>query len=472
LSEHLDSLLDQLRPLFASEADFVRARCQFLAGLLNLGRHTVTGALSTAARQHQDWSADYRLLQRLPIEPIFEQVRRQTLALTDPQRPWVLAVDDSITRKTGRCIPGCNWRKDPLSPPFNINFVWGQRVLQFSAAVPANDGSARLVPVDWQEAPLPRKPSRQAGPEEHAVYQEARKQANLNRVATARMGRLREMTDRSIHFVSDGRFTNRTVLGNLPANTVLIGRVRKDTKLYAPCSSLPGANGRPRRYGEVLPTPEQLRVDDNTPWTRVSAFAAGQRHSFKVKTLAPAMSRIVGVDTPVQVVVIAPLGYRLRQGGKLLYRQPAYLICTDAQISVQDIVQEYLWRWDIEVNFKDEKTLLGVSQAQVSSPETVIRQPQGAVAAYALLLLAAHHAYGPDRLPPTVPLARWRRREPPRRPTTGLLISQLRVELWSRCLRPEGLSHFTTTTTPKHNPGKLPQAPDHDLASALFYCHN
>ncbi|HEY5551961.1 MAG TPA: transposase [Opitutaceae bacterium] len=235
MSEHLDSLLDQLRPIFATEPDFVRARRQFLAGLLNLGRHSVTGALSTAGRQHQDWSADYRLLQRLPIEPIFEQVRHQTLALADPQRPWVLAVDDSITRKTGRCIPGCSWRKDPLSPPFNINFVWGQRVLQFSAAVPANDGSARLVPVDWQEAPLPRKPSRQAGPEAHAVYQEARKQANLNRVATARMERLREMTDRPIHFVSDGRFTNRTVLRNLPANTVLIGRVRKDTKLYAPC---------------------------------------------------------------------------------------------------------------------------------------------------------------------------------------------------------------------------------------------
>jgi len=221
-----------------------------------------------------------------------------------------------------------------------------------------------------------------------------------------------------------------------------------------------------------LPTPEQLRVDDNTPWTPVSAFAAGQRHSFKVKTLGPAMARIVGVDTPVQAVVIAPLGYRLQKGGKLLYRQPAYLICTDAHMSIQDIVQEYLWRWDIEVNFKDEKTLLGVSEAQVSSPETVIRQPQGAVAAYALLLLAAHHAYGPNRLAPTVPLARWRRREPPRRPTTGLLINQLRVELWSRCLRPEGLSHFTTTTMPKHNSDRPPHTSDHDLASALFYCHN
>ncbi|RRJ94816.1 hypothetical protein Ga0100231_011190 [Opitutaceae bacterium TAV4] len=67
------------------------------------------------------------------------------------------------------------------------------------------------------------------------------------------------------------------------------------------------------------------------------------------------MARITGVHTPGRVVVIAPLGYRLRKGGKLLYRQPAYLLCTDAGLPVQDILQQYLWRWDIEVNFKDEK---------------------------------------------------------------------------------------------------------------------
>ncbi|WP_157837218.1 hypothetical protein [Geminisphaera colitermitum] len=208
------------------------------------------------------------------------------------------------------------------------------------------------------------------------------------------------------------------------------------------------------------------------PWTRVSAFAAEKRHDFKIKAFGPVMARITGVHTPVRVVVIAPLGYRLRKGGKLLYRQPAYLLCTDAGLPVQDILQQYLWRWDIEVNFKDEKNLLGVSQAQVRSPETVIRQPAGAVAAYTLLLLAAHRAYGPDRLPPAVPLARWRRRQPPRRATTGLLINQLRVELWSRHLRTQSLSHFTRSNPPNHNAHKPPLLPDLDLASAVFYSHN
>lgn len=468
MSEAFDSLLDGLAPVFDLPEDFARARTQWLAGLLNLGRHTVTGALSTAGSQHRDWSADYRLLQRLPVEPIFAHVRTEALAATDATRPWVVAFDDSITRKTGRCIPGCGWRKDPLGPPFNVNFVWGQRVLQFSAAIPADDGSARLVPVDWQEASLPKKPPRHADAQTQAAYGEARKQANINKVAAARMAHLRTATQRPIHWVSDGRFTNRTLLRQLPANTVLIGRVRKDTKLYAPCAARPGRNGRPRKYGDTLPTPEQLRVDDAVGWTRVSAFAAEKRHDFKIKTLGPVLARITGVNTPVRVVVIAPLGYRLKKGGKLLYRQPAYLICTDPDVPLEELLQEYLWRWDIEVNFKDEKCLLGVSEAQLREPEAVRRQPACAVAAYALLLLAGHKTYGPDKLPPSVPLAKWRRREPPRRATTGLLINQLRVELWSRHLRPECLSHFCSRTRPTQKSDK----PSTDLASALFYSHH
>jgi len=57
--------------------------------------------------------------------------------------------------------------------------------------------------------------------------------------------------------------------------------------------------------------------------------------------------------------------YRFKNGGKLLYRQPAFLVCTDPQMALEDFLQDFLWRWDFEVNFRDEKTHLGVEQAQV-----------------------------------------------------------------------------------------------------------
>ena len=465
MSDALERLLAGLEPVFPSRAQFGRARQQWLAGLVNLGRHTVTGTLTTAGLQHRDWSASYRALQRVPVEAVFGYVQQQTLART--AGPWVVAVDDSCTRKAGRRIPGCAWRRDPLSPPFNVNFILGQRVLQFSAALPASDGSARLVPVDWTELPQPKKPWRHATLEEQAAYREARRQANVNQVAVQRMAQLRQATDRPIHFVGDGRFTNRTVLRQLPAHTVLIGRVRRDTQLYAACSPL-SRTGRPRRYGTALPTPEQLRTDESVPWDSVRVHAAGKDHAVRVKIMRPVMARISGVVAPVQVVVIAPLGYRLRKGGKLLYRQPAYLLCTDPQLPVHTLVQEYIWRWDIEVNFRDEKTLVGVSEAQLRQPEAVKRQPASAVAAYALLLLAAADCYAADQRPPTVPLPKWRRQVPPPRPSTALLLGQLRTELWSHCLHRQYLSHFSSTTPQNDNADK----PLPDLASAVFHCHN
>lgn len=437
----------------------------WLAGLLNLGRHTITGALTTAGHQQHDWSAAYRSLQRLPLEAVFAQVRRHTLE--QAQGPWIVALDDTATRKTGRRIPGCGWRRDPLSPPFQTNLHWGQRILQFSAAIPAVDGSARLVPIDWHEAPVPRRPRR---PDAAALraYREARKQANLNVVARQRMAQLRTCTDRAIHFVGDGHYTNRTILRHLPAHTVLIGRVRKDTKLHALCSPRPHQNGRPRRYGTALPNPEALRTDPSQPWTEVTAWAVDRKHTFRIKTLGPVLAPIAGVDRPVRIVVIAPTGYRLRQAGRLLYRQPAYLICTDPDLPLEAIVQEYLWRWDIEVNIRDEKCLLGVSEAQLRQPEAVRRQPAAAVAAYALLLLASLKTYGADGRPSAVPLPRWRSRIPPRRATTSQLLSQLRVELWSHCLRSDSLSHFRSRSPHHHNLTK----PVPNLATAVFYAHN
>jgi hypothetical protein len=464
LSDRLEQLIDSMRGAFPSAEQFSRVRRQWLAGVLNLGRHTVTGALSAAGREHQDWSNEYRVWQQLPVAEIFAQIGKECRERSTGA--WVLALDDSCTRKTGRRIPGCGWRRDPLSPPFHVNFTWGQRVLQFSAALPASDGSARLVPVDWTEAPVPCPPRRGASSEQLDAYAEARKQANINRVALSRIESLRQQTDRELHLVVDGRFTNRTVLRALPGRTVVIGRIRKDTKLYFPPHGAQ-TTGRPRRYGEVAPTPEQLRADE-TPWQTVAGWAVDRLHEFKVKSLGPVMVRIRGVSAPARIVVIAPMGYRLRAGSRVLYRQPAYLICTNAELPLQDILQQYLWRWDIEVNFRDEKSILGVSEAQLRQPEAVRRQPAGVVAAYALLLLAAHDCYGPQGQPPNVPLPKWRRRQPPSRPTTARLISQLRVEYWSGCLRRDTLRDFSSPSPSDEKSSKLHSS----LASAVFHAHS
>jgi hypothetical protein len=54
------------------------------------------------------------------------------------------------------------------------------------------------------------------------------------------------------------------------------------------------------------------------------------------------------------------------------------------------------------VNFRDEKTILGVGEAQVRKKEAVQKVPALAVAAYATLLALAIHTFGHKGLPDTL----------------------------------------------------------------------
>jgi hypothetical protein len=261
----------------------------------------------------------------------------------------------------------------------------------------------------------------------------------------------------------DGRFTNGTVLEQIPERCTLIGRVRKDAVFHFPPPCQP-ERGRKRKYGARTPTPEQLLNDPAYPWQEVQAFAAGQRYTFKVKTLRPVYSRMDHAAAPLRLVVIEPVAYRRTQHSKLERREPAFLICTDPNLSLEQIVQFYLWRWDIEVNFRDEKTLLGVGQAQVQSEASNQNAPALAVAAYALLLLGAIKTYGPEGKPTSLKPPRWYRRKPEQRATTNELINQLRFELWSASL----IGNFQSfCSAPALDQNRLKCYPP--LKSAIFY---
>jgi len=247
----------------------------------------------------------------------------------------------------------------------------------------------------------------------------------------------------------------------MPPRTVVDGRIRADAKLY----HLPDASqtkpGRKPRYGQLAPTPEELRCDEDVPWQPVEAFAAGKTHAFKIKTLGPLRWRPAGQEHNLRLIVIAPLGYRLAKDARILYRKPAFLICTDPSAPLDKILLAYLWRWDIEVNFRDEKTILGVGQAQVRHQPSVQNVPALAVAAYAMLLTAAIQAYGPTAHPGLLPAPKWRSKEP-RRPSTQSLVNHLRHELWDQAIR------FSGFTTPNPNNAK-PHKGQPSIKGALFY---
>ncbi len=436
----------------------------------------MTGLLTTSGSQFRDWSSAYRLFsqQRLPVPEIFSSLRRAVSCQLPPGAPFRAVMDDSLLRHSGLHTPGVAWRRDPLGPRFQTNFVRAQRFLQISAAMPGKDGNFRLIPIAFHHAPTPQKPKPNAPAETVAQYRLAARASRLCLRAGQQMIQLRQSLDedeggpqRTLILAFDGGYTNSTVLKSIPPRTTCIGRIRKDAHLcFAPDPSLMKARGRRLLYGADAPTPDQFRTDESEPWQTMTFQHAGVVHQLRYKRRQNIMWRTAGAGQFLQLVVIAPLAYRPRKGAKLLYRDPAYLICTDPELDPRQIIEAYFQRWDIEVNFRDEKTLLGVGQAQVRAEPSVESAPALSVAAYGMLLVSAQRAFADSRealLPPP----KWAAGSKCSRTSTQQILHQLRAEVWGRGLGIRSFSDFASTlaTDSKSQKCSFP------LASAVCYAN-
>jgi len=506
LLEKFDELLQPWRPAFAQQRTWQRAHRLAYGLLLCLRTHLTSNAICAIGRQFLDWSGDYRLFSRSLWDPhaLFDPIFDHLGALLPSQQaPVIAALDDTLCKKTGRHIPGATYARDPLSPPFHLNLIRGLRFVQASILVRATQflGPARALPVRFEPAPPAVKPPSLKGTHKHARQNQRNQKKNQKKNAEKKIAtapgkkrvtptaeekeyllqkKLRALTQVGVRIVhslrqaldarpdtrqrqllvsGDGSYTNRPVLRQLPDRTTFIGRIRKDAKLCQPLSP-PGAarpSGRPRHYGALAPTPEQLLHDDSVPVVKVRCFAAAEVRDIPVKILSTVYWRKAGPDLPLLLVVIKPLGYRLRKGSKLLYRQPAFLICTDPHLDLQTLLQAYIDRWEIECNHRDEKSLIGVAQGQVWNPLAVTRLPQFQVAIYSLLLLASILAYGFERAAVYLPLPRWRRKSI--RPSVLDLLNLLRDQIFARQMQEQPLpsiDDFAIPAPADANPSKPP----------------
>lgn len=437
LVDAFEDLLQTVRQAFPQRRSFEHARRLAYGLATSWGRRTISRALCATYDQFHDWSASYRFFSRSPWEPknVFQPILERCLALT--AGTLVVAMDDTTVRKTGGHIPGVAYLHDPLSPHFAPSFLRGQRFIQAACVVrpEGQDGPPRTIPIRFSPAPPPKKPRRDAGEGVWQAYRKAQKTENLSvrgrdviedvRTAMDRAG----AGDRRLLVCVDGSYCNRNVLRYLPERAEVIARARGDLRLFAPLTGAQReAFGRRRKYGDPLPRPDEVLSDDRIPWRMVWVQGAGKMHALTYKCLPEVLWRNGTRDRVMRLFVLMPIRYRPHLGSKLRYRQPAYLITTDRTTADGELLQAYFDRWEIEVNHRDEKDLLGVGQAQVWSQGATWRVPQFQVAVYAMLLLAALAAFGPKRTEAYTPQPKWRR-VPSLRPSTLDILALLREEL-------------------------------------------
>ena len=442
-----------------------------------MGKQTVSGMLTASGQQFIDWSAAYRLFSknRVDIDKLFEVSQKEILEEIEYDQMLVAHMDDTILKKTGKKVPGTAWRRDPLGPPFHTNFIWGQRFLQISMALPSHKGlsQSRAIPVDFHHCPTMKKPNKKSSELEIQNYKEFQKQFNLSMQGVERIKKLRQSLDengaenKEVYMSVDGSYTNSNVLKNLPDRVTLIGRIRKDTRLH----KLPGHSkntGRKKVYGDQIPTPEEIRKSDHIEWKEVAGWAAGKEHTFNVKVIKYLRWEKAGGQHDLQLVIIRPLKYRLSKHTKILYRDPAYLICTDTNLDIEKLIQAYLWRWEIEVNFRDEKSLLGSGNAQVRNEHSIANVPAFIAAIYGYLLIASHKTYRKLNREEVLPRPKWYPEKKQQRLSTSEIQNILRAQLWAKALGCNSFSGFVKQehrTRSRKNTAK-------PLSSALFYMRN
>jgi hypothetical protein len=433
-------LVARWEQVFSQQRVWHRARRLALGLMLGLGVRTITRALGALGREQMPWSSDYRVFSRSPWQPreLFGALLQEALALQPGAGPVVVAGDYTHLLRAGRKVKAAHWMRDPLSPAFHVNLVRGVRFFQLAVIVPNATAAPRAVPVAFAESPVPRKPGRKADEAAWQAYRAERKAQPASVAAREELMALRDSLDehggkgRELLIALDGSFCQRRFLQEPIEAVQLLCRARKDAVL---CRAHQGP-GR-RFYARETFTPEAMRCDDTVPWQKMIGRFGAQEHPVRYKDCGAVYWRNGARRRPLRLIVLSPQPYRRSPRGRLLYHEPAYILTTDLTTPAEVLIQAYLDRWQIEVAHRDEKSVIGVGQAQVWNDRSVTRQPAFAVAAYALLLLAGLKAYGGQRSSELPALPRWRGQAG--RPSCLDLVNTLRGQF---AARPEVLSDW------------------------------
>lgn len=420
-------------------ASIVAARPKTITSLVEFNaRH------GNARLNHRNWSASYKMLSRgkWKLEELSWALLDSALEFIGAGEPVMLAVDDTLLRKTGRRNKDCAYARDPLSPPFQTNLVWGQRVLCVSVLIRASGTSAyRAVPVFFLSTPSVKIPAK-ASPGEKAAFVEEQKKYKMSVVARGLVEAVRRHLDESglagkeLVVCADASFANRSFLYDLPDGVSVVCRCRNDLRLRRPLKK-EEKTGK-RLYGERLPTPDAIYKDGSVPEHELECGVMHQHAKIIYKAMEDVRWQTALLNQSCSIYAVK--GQYYRKYGKKQHTRPAFLVMTGdvavtgvdgvllGKVDPEVLLEAYLLRWEIEVGFRDQKNWLGVGKAQVWNAVSVKRTPAFMSACYAMLLMASMRAFGDKRTEVFDPLPGWRN-VAPLRPSIRDLVTQMRKEI-------------------------------------------
>ena len=261
----------------------------------------------------------------------------------------LLAIDDTPTARYWRHVEGAGVHHDPTPGPAGSEFLYGNNwvTLALLAAHPL-----------WGVIALPLMSllyvRRINVPKLAATYSWVFR--TKHHLAVELVEWFLKTIDsleltRQVWVVVDGAYAARPFIIPLCQKGVtLFSRLRRDAVLSdLPPKRPPGTRGRPAIYGERLSLAK--RAAHRGGWEKLTYLCRGREVTRQVKSFT-AMSKLTG--GLIRVVIV-----RFEDGRWAPY------FCTDAAVSVREILEAVASRWALEEHFHDIKEVWGAGQQQV-----------------------------------------------------------------------------------------------------------
>ena len=403
------------------------------------GKKTIANTIVARGLDQEDWVSDFRAFGRGKWDPaaLFHGVFEAAVPLLPKEGPIVLAIDDTALPKYGQTISYTRFVHNPLCPRWiHPAIQWGLPEFHAVLIIPTREVH-RPTAITVAFEPIPTGPKKKKKKQEKladGTILPARKRGRPTKEETARrleadriggaqaevktgatwiavkvIDRIRKwldeagLEDRPLLVVGDGSYCNGTVICHLPERTEFIGRTREEARLCALGTKL--RKGEPQ-YGDVLPTPKEMAIDDSIPETTGDFHYSGDVRQLKFKSITPVYWPSSTKKKPLSVLVLQPVPYG--KGEKRGYNRRAYLLSTVPNPDPLPLIQAYLDRWQIEVLHRDLKSGIGLGQAQVRLPRAVERVHSGLAAMYALLVIAVLETQGQVRTDAFGKSPKWR----------------------------------------------------------------
>ena len=435
------------RPLFSPRV-WGCAHVLLIGAILAPGKRTVTSALRVMGLSDENHFQNYhRALNRAvwSCRHAGLILLRMLLATFVPSGPLVLGLDDTIERRWGARIRARAIYRDPVRSS-DSHFVKTSGLRWLSLML--------LADVPWAGRVWALPFLTVLAPSERYWEKQKRKPKLLTDWARQVVLQVqRWFPSRSLVVVADGAFASLQLLSDWAARrwpVVCVTRLRLDARLFRPAPPRrKGAMGRPRLVGSRLPSLQQVLANRRTTWQRlIVADWYGQGQRVVELTSGTAIWYHTGLP-PV------PIRWVLVRDPESKFETRA-LLCTQLDQDPRQILQWFLWRWQVEVTFQEVRTHLGVETQRQWSDLAIARTTPVLLGLFSIVTLLANRLARNGQLP--IRQAAWYVKK---QATFSDAIAAVRQQLWHP-------ANFFTSHS-KHIMMKIPHALFSGLCHAISY---